>query len=58
MAVRPEEDFNMIQLQNIVKSYPMGKGELTVLHGVNLNIEKGEMVAIMGPVRLRKKHPA
>jgi putative ABC transport system ATP-binding protein len=39
----------MIQLQNIVKSYPMGKRELTVLQGVNLNIDKGEMVAIMGP---------
>jgi putative ABC transport system ATP-binding protein len=39
----------MIQLQNIVKSYPMGKRELTVLQGVNMNIEKGEMVAIMGP---------
>jgi putative ABC transport system ATP-binding protein len=38
-----------LQLQNIVKSYPMGKGELTVLHGINLNVEKGEMVAIMGP---------
>jgi putative ABC transport system ATP-binding protein len=39
----------MIQLENIVKSYPMGKSELTVLQGVNLNVEKGEMVAIMGP---------
>ncbi len=39
----------MIQLQNIVKSYPMGKRELRVLQGVNLNIDKGEMVAIMGP---------
>jgi putative ABC transport system ATP-binding protein len=39
----------MITLQNIVKVYPMGKRKLTVLHGVNLNIEKGELVAIMGP---------
>jgi putative ABC transport system ATP-binding protein len=39
----------MIQLHNIVKSYPMGKRELTVLQGVNLKIEKGEMVAIMVP---------
>jgi putative ABC transport system ATP-binding protein len=38
----------MMKLQNIVKTYPMGKRELTVLHGVSLNIEKGEMVAIMG----------
>jgi putative ABC transport system ATP-binding protein len=39
----------MIQLQNIIKSYPMGKRELKVLQGVNLNVVKGEMVAIMGP---------
>jgi putative ABC transport system ATP-binding protein len=39
----------MIQLQNIIKTYPMGKRELKVLQGVNLSINKGEMVAIMGP---------
>ena len=39
----------MIRLQDITKVYPMGKRELTVLKGINLNIEKGELVAIMGP---------
>jgi len=39
----------MIRLQDITKVYPMGKRELTVLQGVNLNIEQGELVAIMGP---------
>ena len=39
----------MINLQSITKVYPMGKRELTVLDGVNINIEKGELVAIMGP---------
>ncbi|MCR4393706.1 MAG: ABC transporter ATP-binding protein [Dehalococcoidales bacterium] len=39
----------MIQLQNIVKTYPMGKRELRVLQGVDLHISPGEMVAIMGP---------
>jgi len=39
----------MIELKEIVKVYLMGKRELEVLRGVNLNIEKGEMVAIMGP---------
>jgi putative ABC transport system ATP-binding protein len=40
---------NMIELNNIIKSYPMGKRELKVLQGVNLSVGKGEMVAIMGP---------
>jgi putative ABC transport system ATP-binding protein len=39
----------MIELNKIIKSYPMGKRELTVLQGVNLKVERGEMVAIMGP---------
>jgi len=39
----------MIQLQEITKVYPMGKRELTVLNGVNIQVEQGELVAIMGP---------
>jgi putative ABC transport system ATP-binding protein len=38
----------MIQLQDITKVYRMGKRELTVLKGINLNIEQGELVAVMG----------
>ena len=38
----------MIHLENITKVYPMGKRELTVLKGITLQVEKGEMVAIMG----------
>ncbi len=39
----------MIRLQDITKVYPMGKRELEVLRGINLNIKTGEMVAVMGP---------
>jgi putative ABC transport system ATP-binding protein len=39
----------VIQLKDITKVYLMGKTELKVLRGIDLNIEKGEMVAIMGP---------
>jgi putative ABC transport system ATP-binding protein len=39
----------MIKLRNITKVYPMGKTELTVLKGINININRGELVAIMGP---------
>ncbi len=39
----------VIHLENIVKSYRMGKGELKVLQGENLDVGRGEMVAIMGP---------
>jgi putative ABC transport system ATP-binding protein len=39
----------MIKLENITKTYPMGKRELSVLCGVSLEIATGELVAIMGP---------
>jgi putative ABC transport system ATP-binding protein len=39
----------MIRLQNITKTYTMGKRELTVLAGINLRIVRGELVAVMGP---------
>jgi putative ABC transport system ATP-binding protein len=39
----------MIQLKDITKTYKLGKRDLTVLRGISFEIDKGEMVAIMGP---------
>jgi len=39
----------MIRMQDITKVYPMGNRDLTVLRGISLDIEQGELVAIMGP---------
>ena len=38
----------MISLNNIHKSYAMGSNSLHVLKGINLQIEQGEFVSIMG----------
>ncbi len=38
----------MIKLQNLHKSYPMGKESLHVLKGLDLHIKEGEFVSIMG----------
>jgi putative ABC transport system ATP-binding protein len=38
----------MIKLQNITKSYTTGQNTLQVLKGIDLEIQKGEFVAIMG----------
>jgi len=38
----------MIELENITRVYRMGKVEVPALRGVNLNIQQGEMVAIIG----------
>jgi putative ABC transport system ATP-binding protein len=39
---------NVIELNGITKSYAMGKRHLNVLQGIDLSVEKGEMLAIMG----------
>jgi putative ABC transport system ATP-binding protein len=39
----------MIELNDIVKTYHIGKIEVPALRGVSVRVEKGEMVAIMGP---------
>ena len=38
----------MIELENITKIYRMGKVEVPALRGITLNIERGEMLAIIG----------
>ncbi|PCH77053.1 MAG: macrolide ABC transporter ATP-binding protein [Flavobacteriaceae bacterium] len=38
----------MIKINNLHKSYPMGKDSLHVLKGIDLHIKEGEFVAIMG----------
>src|SRR5688500_11912178 len=39
----------IIHLENIRKSYVMGKNDLQVLKGISLDIYKNEYVALMGP---------
>ncbi len=38
----------MIRINNLHKSYPMGKDSLHVLKGIDLHIKEGEFVSIMG----------
>ncbi len=39
----------MITLKNISKSYKQGALEIPILHDINIEIEDGEFVSIMGP---------
>lgn len=42
-------DYKMIKLEKITKIYNAGDLEVRALDGVDLNIEDGEMLAVMGP---------
>ena len=39
----------VIKMQDLKKSYYMGKNELKVLKGIDFSVKKGEFVAILGP---------
>ena len=40
---------NIIQLENVAKYYEMGENLVKAVDGINIEIKKGDFVAIMGP---------
>ncbi len=40
---------DIIQIESLVKRFPMGKGEFTALRGIDLTIEQGEFAGLIGP---------
>jgi len=40
---------DMIQIRSVTKSYERGKQKVEVLHGLSLDVPKGDFVALMGP---------
>lgn len=43
------KELPMISLNNIYKSYGSGEGKVDALKNINLEIEKGEFLALCGP---------
>lgn len=39
----------LLELRNVHRSYQSGDSEVEVLHGINLTVHQGEMLAIIGP---------
>lgn len=40
---------NLVKLINVVKSFPVGDSEVTVLKGLSLDVKNGEFISIVGP---------
>ncbi|HTL92014.1 MAG TPA: ABC transporter ATP-binding protein, partial [Steroidobacteraceae bacterium] len=40
---------SMVQIRNVTKVYERGKQKIEVLHGLTLDIPRGDFVALMGP---------
>ena len=49
MGARPVVGEQIIGLTNVVKSFKSGESTITILKGINLEIGKGEFVALLGP---------
>jgi len=45
----PDNEREIVRLENACKIYQMGTEEVRALHGVNVTFEKGDFWAIMGP---------
>jgi putative ABC transport system ATP-binding protein len=44
-----ESNNTVIEIRNLVKSFPMGNREFTALNGINLQFSKGEFSGLVGP---------
>jgi len=43
------ENSQIISIENLVKRFPMGKGEFTALNGIGLTFSQGEFAGLIGP---------
>lgn len=43
------ENSSIIQINNLIKKFPIGKGEFTALNGINLKFGTGEFAGLIGP---------
>lgn len=39
----------IVQVKDVVKTFPMGNGEITILKGISFDVKDGEFLSIVGP---------
>jgi len=48
-APREKNGQPIIEIKDVVKSFPLGSGEVTILRGISFAVKTGEFVSIVGP---------
>jgi putative ABC transport system ATP-binding protein len=48
-AKKEEKNGHVVQVKDVVKSFPVGDGEVTILKGLSFDVNDGEFVSIVGP---------
>ncbi|MDZ4689222.1 MAG: ATP-binding cassette domain-containing protein [Planctomycetaceae bacterium] len=48
-ATRMTSDAPALRLRGLTKTYPGAGGELSILRGVNLDLHRGDAIAVIGP---------
>lgn len=46
---KPNGSDPLVQVREVVKTFPVGNGEITVLKGISFDVRAGEFVSIVGP---------
>ncbi|MFC1975024.1 ABC transporter ATP-binding protein [Chloroflexota bacterium] len=46
---KESENGYVVQVKDVVKSFPVGDGEVTILKGLSFDVKNGEFVSIVGP---------
>lgn len=45
----PSGNGHIVDINDVVKTFPVGDGEITVLKGLSLDVKNGEFISIVGP---------
>src|SRR5262245_23118561 len=49
MARAERDESITLSAKGLVKSFPQGDGQVEILHGIDLQLKEGELIAVLGP---------
>jgi len=46
---KEQENGHLVRVKDVVKTFKVGDGEVTILKGISFDVKEGEFVSIVGP---------